>query len=121
MTPADAQIIAESGMPSVRCGHHLAGAVTLDFAGRIAGRAGHTIAFVRDIVTAELNRGCCGLDGAIGCRLVAIQYQISLHGLAYRRFTELSNSSQSAISGARAASDTAERVSIEIFIVRSVA
>ena len=68
-------------MPSIRCGHYLAAAIALDFACRVAGWAGHTIAFVCDILTAQLNRGRRSLDCAISCRLVAVQDQISFHSL----------------------------------------
>ena len=79
MATADAQIIAEGGMSSIGCGHHLTRAITLNLAGRVAGRAGHAIAFVCDVSTAQLNRGWRSLDGPVSRRLVAIQNQISLH------------------------------------------
>jgi hypothetical protein len=80
MAPADTQIVAEGGMSSIRCGHHPAEPVALDFACRVAGWAGNTIAFVCDILPVKLNRGRRGMHCRVRCRLVAIQYEIAFHG-----------------------------------------
>jgi hypothetical protein len=69
-------------MSSIRCGHHLAGAVALDFACRVARWARYAIALMCDILPAQLNRGRRSLDRAVSCRLVAVQNQISFHAMA---------------------------------------
>jgi hypothetical protein len=69
-------------MPSVRCSHHLAGAVAFNLARRIAGRARYIVAFVCNILPAQFNRGWRSLNRAVSCRLVAIQDQISFHNFA---------------------------------------
>jgi hypothetical protein len=80
MATADAQIFAESCMPPIRCRHHLTRAITLNLARRVAGWAGHAIAFVSDILTALLNRGCRSLDRAVSVVLspFKIRYRFML-------------------------------------------
>ena len=70
---------------AIRCRHHLAEVVALDFACRVAGWAGHAIALMCNTPSPQLNRGRRSVDRAVSCRLIAIQDQISLHSLS-RRF-----------------------------------
>jgi len=60
-------------MSSIRCGHHLAGAVASDFPRRIAGRTHYLVAFVGNVFSVQLNRGRRRLHGTVSCRLVAVQ------------------------------------------------
>ena len=72
LTPADIQIIAEGGMPSIGCGHHLPRSVALDFPRRIADRTRYIVTFVCDVLAVQLNCGRRSLHGAVNCRLVAV-------------------------------------------------
>lgn len=75
------QIITERGMPFIGCRHHLASAVALDFAYRVAGRARHVVTFVRNVPPTQLNRSRRRVNGTVSCRLVTVQNKMPLHDL----------------------------------------
>jgi hypothetical protein len=75
----DAKVIVQGRGTSIRSRHRQMGTVAFDLARRIAGRARHIIAFVRDMFVTEFDGRGLRVDGS-GCRrAVAVQYQISLH------------------------------------------
>jgi hypothetical protein len=81
ITLTDAKIIAQSRMSAIGRGHHLTRSIAFNLAGRIARRALHFIVLMSDIEAFQLYRRWLRNYRSVRGGLVAVEYQVTLHGL----------------------------------------